>query len=110
MKKPIYMILLSRVRLTIRVFFGKVFSLAGIPGLVRECTYSAGVTNAEISVKVKDLFTVVSVNGMDIYFHRLTGAIDGVGVNRCNSGNTPKPESVRDSPECLHRNAQIQSE
>jgi hypothetical protein len=30
-------------------------------------------------VTLGPLFTVVSVNGLDIYFDRLTGAIDGVG-------------------------------
>jgi len=38
----------------------------------------------ETTVKVehRDLFTVVTVNGLDVYFSRLTGAIDGVGVSQ----------------------------
>ncbi len=38
--------------------------------------------NAAISVRTRDLFTIITVNGLDIYFHRLTGAIDGVGFSQ----------------------------
>jgi hypothetical protein len=36
-----------------------------------------GVT---VSVGRSDLFTIVTVNGIRIFFRRLTGRIDGVGV------------------------------
>lgn len=62
---------------------GRIFNLAGVPGLVRECSYSASVADTQIYVKKSPLFTTISINGLDIYFHRLTGRIDGVGVNRC---------------------------
>lgn len=70
-------ILVSRIRLWMRVLFGRMYNLAGIPGLVSDCSYSGA--KAEITVKQGDLFTIISVNGLDIYFHRLTGSIDGVG-------------------------------
>jgi hypothetical protein len=28
---------------------------------------------------VRPLFTIVTVNGVDVYFHRLTGGMDGIG-------------------------------
>lgn len=71
--------ILSHIRLWARVFGGKVYNLAGIPGIVRDCEYSATTSNARIKVRAKELFTIVTVNGLDIYFHRLTGKIDGVG-------------------------------
>ena len=38
------------------------------------------------------LFTVVTVNGVDVYFYRLTGGIDGIGFNlnaHCKPASTP---------------------
>lgn len=71
---------LNLLRLRIRVVFGYLFNLAGIPGLVRSCDYEAGITDARIRVRVGEMFTVITVNELDIYFHRLTGKIDGVGL------------------------------
>ena len=76
-------IVISRTRLTARVLAGKIYNLAGIPGLVHDCDYDAGITKAHIRVRAKELFTIVTVNGLDIYFHRLTGKIDGVGFTSC---------------------------
>jgi len=70
-------------RLWLRVLTGKIYNWAGIPGLVRDCDYKAGITDANISVRAKELFTIVTVNGLEIYFHRLTGRIDGVGSTSC---------------------------
>jgi len=70
----------SWIRLRIRLALGMLFNLAGIPGLLRDCNYQAGVADATIKVRVRDMFTIVTVNGFEIYFHRLTGSIDGVGV------------------------------
>jgi len=71
--------ILSWIRLRIRLVLGTIFNLAGVPGLVRNCEYEAGAMDARISVRVREMYTVVHVNGLDIYFHRLTGKIDGVG-------------------------------
>ncbi len=85
-------IFLSRVRIYVRLFFGNLFNLAGIPGLVQECNYSGSSAKAEITVRHGGLFTIISVNGLDIYFHRLTGAIDGVGSMSC-----CKPDQAHES-------------
>jgi hypothetical protein len=71
---------LSWLRLRLRVLAGKVFNLAGVPGLVRDCDYEGGVAKANITVRTKELFTIITVNGLEIYFHRMTGKIDGVGA------------------------------
>jgi hypothetical protein len=45
-----------------------------------------------VRVHLGPLFSVVSVNGLDVYFHRLTGRIDGVGFSPagdCRSDETP---------------------
>lgn len=85
---------LSRIRLWMRVFGGKVYNLAGIPGIVRDCDYSASAYDARIKVRSKELFTIITVNGLDIYFHRLTGTIDGVGFGVTSNYSL---ETVRES-------------
>ena len=69
----------SWIRLRIRLALGILYNLAGLPGLVRECEYEAGAVDARISVRVREMYTVIQINGIDIYFHRLTGKIDGIG-------------------------------
>lgn len=61
---------------------GKLVNLAGLPGFVRECDYRGSATDAAIQVKRTDLYTVVTVNGLDVYFNRLTGTIDGTGTSQ----------------------------
>jgi hypothetical protein len=88
--------LASRMRLWARVLAGKAYNIAGVPGIVRDCDYSATVCNARIRVRAKELFTIITVNGLEIYFHRLTGSIDGVGFGTtANSYTTDEvPESA----------------
>jgi hypothetical protein len=82
-----------------------VFNLTGIPGIVRECNYSASVSNARIEVMARDMFTVISVNGLDIYFHRLTGKIDGIGLNGCTSETTQRSAELPEQFELLNHKA-----
>ena len=60
-------------------WIGKVMGWAGLPGFVRDCEYQCGISGQFIRVQVSPLFTVVSVNGLDVYFYRMTGGIDGTG-------------------------------
>lgn len=63
-------------------YAGKVLNLAGLPGFVRECDYQGEGTGAEVRVRRADLYTVITVNGLDVYFNRLSGTIDGTGSSR----------------------------
>ena len=74
--------LLRSACLQFREFLGRIVNLSGTPGFVRSCDYKASICPARVSVRVGTLFTVVSVNGLDVYFHRLTGRIDGVGATQ----------------------------
>ena len=49
-----------------RVFVGKFLNVAGVPGLVHDCDYVAGITDAKVRVQVGELFTIITVNGLDI--------------------------------------------
>lgn len=92
-KNPVY----SWIRLRIRLALGMLLNLAGVPGLVRECDYEAGITDATVKVRVRALFTIIEVNGLEIYFHRLTGSIDGVGAMcGCKPGSTPQSIPVHE--------------
>jgi len=51
----------------------------GWPCVVRPCEYRSSL--ASVSVKCTDLFTVVTVNGVQVFFQRGTGTFDGVGVH-----------------------------
>jgi len=73
---------------------GKVVNWLGLPGLVQEADYRASIAPILVSVRTSHLFTVVTVNGIDVYFERLTGRIDGIGFSPI-SGCIPA--SVRES-------------
>ncbi len=67
-------------------FLGMVLNWFGVPGFIRPCEYKAsmyglvaGHLRCTVSVRVTDFYTIVTVNGVDVYFYRLTGEIDGVG-------------------------------
>ena len=62
-------------------FWGRVANLVGLPGIVRECDYYSEGLGVAVRVRMNPRFTVITVNGADVYFYRLTGSIDGVGFN-----------------------------
>ena len=65
----------------VRLWAGRLLAALRIPGIVVAQSYEAEITRARVRVSLSPLFSVVSVNGLDIYFHRLTGKIDGVGFS-----------------------------
>lgn len=69
-----------------KVLCGKLLNLSGVPGFIRECDYRATVTNTRIKVRINDLFTIINVDGLDIYFKRRSGKISGVGISTCREG------------------------
>jgi hypothetical protein len=68
----------DRLRVRWLVACGRLANLIRWPCVIRRCEYSSqlGIT---VSVRSTNLFTVVVVNGVQVYFYRLTGHIDGVG-------------------------------
>lgn len=80
------------MRTLIRSWVGRLLNGLGIPGLVASQTYEAQIARATVRVALGPLFSIVSVNGLDIYFHRLTGKIDGIGISAasdCRADETP---------------------
>jgi hypothetical protein len=66
---------LGRIRLHLREWAGTVLNLVGLPGFVRACDDRAESAKTEITVRVVGMLTIISVNGVDIYFHRLADNI-----------------------------------
>ena len=64
---------------TIEGVVGAALNSLGIPGFCRPGVYEARCCEAHIRVRCTSLYTTVSVNGLDVSFHRLTGKITGVG-------------------------------
>jgi len=59
---------------------GKLANLVGIPGLVRDGDYEFGALSIGVAVSRREYHTVITVNGVNVYFHRLTGSILGVSA------------------------------
>jgi hypothetical protein len=59
---------------------GRLANLAGLPCFVRAVDYRSDVLQTTVQVRASHLYTVVTVNRIEVYFNRLTGACDGVGL------------------------------
>ena len=69
---------IRKVRL--REWAGRFLNRLGFAGAVQETEVEDQLTGQHVRVRVGDLFTVISVNGRDYYFHRLSGKYDGSGM------------------------------
>jgi hypothetical protein len=54
----------------------------GAPAFIRDTDYRSRTFGTRVRVRRGNLFTVISVNGIDIYVCRFTGVIDGVGFTQ----------------------------
>ncbi len=60
------------------VWLGKLANAVGAPGVVKDAQYKSAQDGTSVSVKRGFLYTVISVNGVDVYFRRFGGAMYGV--------------------------------
>ncbi len=51
----------------------------GAPGVIKPLQYDDPLTGMVIEIRVGVLFTRLTVDGRDFYFHRLSGRFDGTG-------------------------------
>lgn len=77
------------MRLRIIKLMGSIANLAGYPAVLRRGEHSPTVATATVRVRCSDLYTVVSVGNVDVYFTRLTGKYDGVGSAVCGADCGP---------------------
>jgi len=69
----------TRLKVRWLIAWGSLANRVGWPLVIRRSEYSSqmGVT---VSVRASTLFTEVNVNGIRVFFRRLSGKIDGVGM------------------------------
>ena len=75
-------------------WLGSVMNAFGAPAFIRDADYRSRTFGTRVRVRRGNLFTVISVNSIDIYVCRFTGIIDGVGFTQA-SGCVPA--SIRES-------------
>ena len=73
-------------------FCGRVANLAGYPCLIREGRFESPAVGVNVSVQASDSYTIVTVNGVEVFFHRLSGQFDGVGFSQ---NSHPRPRLAR---------------
>jgi hypothetical protein len=71
-----------KLRARMAAWLGRVLNTLGAPGFVRSGSFESRQSGTHVRVYCGELYTVVSVNGVDVYFDRLGGRIDGVGSIR----------------------------
>lgn len=59
---------------------GKLLNGLGAPGFVVPMKIHDSLTNTQIEVRLSGFFTVISIDGRDYYFKRLSGRYDGSGM------------------------------
>ena len=64
------------------VWLGTLANAVGIPGVVRNAEYRSALDGTTVSVKRGCLYTVISVNGVDVHVRRFGGGIDAVAFSR----------------------------
>jgi hypothetical protein len=65
-------------------WLGGLVNALGVPGLVQDTEYRSHTSLCQVRVRRERIFTVVTVNGVDVYFHRFSGRIDGCGTRPTN--------------------------
>ena len=70
---------MKRVWSSVRRGIGRLANLAGLPGAVQAMTIDDAFAG-KVEIRVSPSFTVVSINGRDLYFWRLSGKFDGTGM------------------------------
>ncbi|MEO5926383.1 MAG: hypothetical protein ABIR70_21350 [Bryobacteraceae bacterium] len=67
--------------LNLSQLLGKMLNFFGLPGFAKTGSYQAPVSGVSVRIQHTDLFTVISVDGVDVYLDRTNGDINGVGFN-----------------------------
>jgi hypothetical protein len=75
-------------------WLGSVMNAFGAPAFIRDTDYRSRTYGTRVRVRRGNLFTVISVNGIDVYVCRFTGVIGGIGFTQA-SGCVPA--SIRES-------------
>jgi hypothetical protein len=58
-------------------WLGGLINAIGVLGLGRDGEYRSSVPSCQVRVRCARAFTIVTVNGVDAYFRRFSGRVDG---------------------------------
>jgi hypothetical protein len=72
---------LEKIRGELKQGLGRFLNVLRFPGLVKPLEIHDTLTGTYIQVRVSGFFTVISIDGRDFYFKRLTGKYDGSGMS-----------------------------
>ena len=67
----------DRLRVCARAYLGRLANRLGMPGLLKDADFHSRF-GTKVRVQRGHFFTVVSVDGTNVYFDRLTGKIEHV--------------------------------
>lgn len=62
-------------------WLGRLMNAIGAPGFIRDTDYRSRTFGTRVRIRCGNLFTVISVNGIDVYVCRFTGTIHGIGFS-----------------------------
>lgn len=103
--------MLNRLRIAALSIIGRLSNAAGVPGFIKDCDYNSRQLGTTVRVRRGQFFTVVTVNGIDVFFNRFGGEIDGVGfspASDCRQGGAPLSIGSAAQPGSAH-GSRIQS-
>jgi hypothetical protein len=75
-------------------WLGSLMNAIGAPAFIRDTDYRSRTFGTYVRVTRGNLFTVISVNGVDVYVCRFTGTIGGIGFSQVPGC---VPASIRES-------------
>ena len=70
-------------RSRLQMAFNKMLNKLGVPGAIKNGLIEDQLTGQTIRIQTGIFFTLVSINGRDYYFGRITGEFDGTGSGCC---------------------------
>lgn len=71
--------IIDKIVTELRYGLGSLLNWFEVPGPVKPMDIYDDLTATRVRVVTGSLFTIISVDGKDFYFHRLTGKYDGSG-------------------------------
>jgi len=69
----------GHLRSRIEELFCSWLTRRGFPGAIQPMTFTDELTRQTVTVRVTTGYTILTVDGRDFFFHRLTGTFDGTG-------------------------------
>jgi hypothetical protein len=85
-KNSLYQRTIGWFILKARFAIGRTCNALRVPGFVRDCDLDSWIGKDHVAIRVTDGATVITVNGYDVFFDRVTGTMNAQG---CRLNCTP---------------------